>query len=218
MYFHHNNNLAWISIAKNACRSWGQVFDNMGWVKEDLHKPTVDLKQLEFFGFLRWPTRRHTMGVVEYLERSGQLHLLDDDRVNKLLVSAVFDQHSYTVTQMIPPVVLEQTKFFIIDQKYYNYEILVKNYLHTHGIELTTPVPRINYTSGNNENFANEPYRSSTYSARIKLDQLKQRYETEHANLQKNFLDADSKLYKRHEQLQYQWEHPWLSHLDQTGQ
>lgn len=69
MYFHHNNRLAWISIAKNACRSWQQVFNNLGWQIEDLFQPQVDIQLVEFFAFLRWPAVRHTMGVVEYLQQ-----------------------------------------------------------------------------------------------------------------------------------------------------
>lgn len=208
MYFHHNQRLGWISIAKNACRSWEQVFDSLGWVKQDLYQPEVDVSQLEFFGFLRWPTRRHTMGVVEYLERTQQLHLLDNPETARLLVSAVFDQHSYPVTQMIPPAILARTRFFIIDQLNYNYESLVKNYLHAHGIALATPVPRVNYTTADNQHHANSPGRPTTYPARIQLDQLKQHYSDQHAALEKNFLGADIALYQQHLQQQALWDQP----------
>jgi hypothetical protein len=193
MYFHHNHRVAWLSIAKNACRSWAHVFDNLGWVKEDLWKPTVDIEQLEFFGFLRWPDIRHTMGVVEYLEQNDQLSLLHNVRFRQLLVSAVFDQHSYTVSHMIPDSIRQRTTWFTIDQTYYNYEQLVKNYLHSHGVEIDIPVPRISDA------------RSTTTQARIDLTRLKQKYSDEHARLQKNFLDVDNQLYHQHQALQYNW-------------
>ena len=168
----------------------------MGWVAEDLQNPKTDINQLEFFGFLRCPSKRHTMGVVEYLHQTQQLELLYNEQVNHLLVSAVFDQHSYTITQMLPAELVARTTFFIIDQDYYHYEILVKNYLNTHGVELPLPVARITHNN------------AGLKSARIKLDQLKQQYSVDHARLQKNFLGWDIQLYNHHLQRQSIW-HKW---------
>ena len=220
MYFHHNNNLAWISIAKNACRSWAQVFDNLGWQKEDLFQPQVDIQQLKFFGFLRWPAVRHTMGVIEYLEQTNQCDLLYNTQVNRLLVSAVFDQHSYAVSQMIPADIVKRTEFFIIDHTHYNYEILVQNYLRSHGVEIAVPVPRVNTVI------------ETTCQNRIDLEKLKQRYPEDFFRLQKNFLDADIQLYQRTLQQQEKWHlygdqvltkitlsdfYPWLVELPNKG-
>jgi len=202
MYFHHNNRLAWLSLAKNACRSWAQVFDDLGWQKEDLFQPQVDIEQLEFFGLLRWPSIRHTMGVIEYLEQTDQLALLHNPEVNRLLVSAVFDQHSYPVSQIIPADIVRRTTFFIIDQTYYNYEILVRNYLNSHGVEIAIPVPRISTTW------------SKMVQSRIELTQLKQQWPEEEARLAKNFLDADMQLYRQHQALQSQWATPGDPGLD----
>jgi hypothetical protein len=200
MYFHHNNNLAWISISKNACQTWQQVFDNQGWIKEDLFNPSVDLKQLKFFGFLRNPERRHTMGIVEYLLRTGQRELLDDERVNKLFVSAVFDEHSYSVSQMIPDSILDRTTFFILDQAYYNYEILVKNFLNENDVTITQDIPRLWV--------ANEIKKSM----RKQLDILKRLHPESNGYLVKNFLDQDMKLYRKHLELQSRWHRPGDSH------
>jgi hypothetical protein len=219
MYFYHNNDLAWISIAKNACRSWAQVFDNLGWQKEDLFQPQVDIQQLKFFGLLRWPAARHTMGVIEYLEQTNQCDLLYNTQVNRLLVSAVFDQHSYTVSQMIPADIVKRTEFFIIDQTYYNYEVLVRNYLHNNGVEIVVPAPRVNIV------------RENTRQNRIDLEKLKQQYPEEYFSLEKNFLNADFQLYRRTLQQQQKWHrpgdpgltkitrsdfYPWLVALDST--
>ena len=193
MYFHHNNKLAWISIAKNACQTWQHVFDNLGWTKEDLFDTQVDLKQLKFFGFLRYPEKRHTMGIVEYLCRTGQEKLLDDPSINKLFVSAVFDQHSYSVCQMIPDSILERTTFFILDQTHYNYEILVKNFLDHHGVQLTQDIPNI----GSAEQHVKE--------MRNKLDNLKLQYPEHSGYLQKNFLDRDVRLYMQQQWIQSRW-------------
>jgi len=189
----------------------------------DLLRPNVDLEQFRFFAFLRWPAVRHTMGVIEYLEQTDQCDLLYNTQVNRLLVSAVFDQHSYPVSQMIPADILKRTEFFIIDQTYYNYEILVKNYLRHHGVEIAVPVPRINLSQ--------DPARKNTQQARLDLDRLKQQYVDDHHRLEKNFLDADIQLYQQALPLQGQWHatgdplltnitrsdfYPWLAALDLT--
>jgi hypothetical protein len=194
MFFHHNNNLAWISIAKNACQSWEYVFDNLGWIKEDLFDPQVDITQLKFFGFLRDPEKRHTMGIVEYLCRIEQEELLNNPSVNKLFVSAVFDQHSYSVCQMIPDSILERTTFFILDQTYYNYEVLVKNFLDDHGVQITQEdIPRIGGAGRHSREM------------RKQLEHLKLKYPVEHGYLTKNFLDQDIKLYHHHLAIQPRW-------------
>ena len=193
MYFHHNNKLAWISIAKNACQTWQHVFDNLGWTKEDLFNPQVDLAQLKFFGFLRHPNTRHTMGIVEYLHRTKQQELLDNPSINKLFVSAVFDEHSYGVCQMIPDSILERTTFFILDQTYYNYETLVKNFLDDHGVQLTQDIPRL-WAAGQDKK-----------SMRTQLDNLKLQHPEANGYLLKNFLDQDIKLYHHHLAIQPRW-------------
>jgi len=196
MYFHHNGHVAWLSIAKNACRSWEQVFDRLGWQKQDLFRPTVDIEQLEWFGFLRWPAVRHVMGVIEFLEQTDQIDLLHNPQVNRLLVSAVFDQHCYTVSQLVPADIVRRTTWFLIDQQHFNYEQLVKNYLHSHGVDIAVPVPRITN------------YRPVTGVARTALLRLKQQYPEDNARLEKNFLDADYQLYRRHAEQQVRWHRP----------
>lgn len=193
MYFHHNNNLAWISIAKNACQTWQHVFDGLGWIKEDLINPRADLAKLKFFGLLRDPCIRHTMGIVEYLCRTDQRELLDNPAVNRLFVSAVFDQHTYGVCQMIPDSVLDRTTFFIIDQTYYDYETLVKNFLDEHGVQLTQDIPRIGTADQNQREM------------RTQLDMLKLQHPEVHSYLVKNFLFQDMRLYRRHFAQQTRW-------------
>ena len=169
------------------------MFGNLGWIKEDLFNPTVDLAQLKFFGFLRNPGKRHTMGVIEYLCRSNQRQLINNDKVNQLFVSAVFDEHSYSVSQMIPDSILERTTFFIIDQTYYKYETLVKNFLDEHGVQLTQDIPRL-WTAGEDKR-----------SMRTQLDMLKQQHPEARGYLEKNFLGQDIKLYDQHLELQPRW-------------
>lgn len=186
MFFYHNDKLAWISIAKNACTTWEHVFGNLGWKKENLIRPQTDLSKLKFFGFIREPTKRHTMGVVEYLSRADLLPLIDAVPYNKLLASVVFDEHCYPLNHMIPADILNRTIFFAIDRGEYDYEILMRDFLSRHGVEITVPVPRLNSTE----------HKTQKYRDQINL--IKEQNHDLHLKLWKNFLEADQVLYEHH--------------------
>jgi hypothetical protein len=196
MYFHHNGNVAWISLAKNACMSWIQVFDELGWTKDNLYEPQVDVSKLKFFGFLRDPDQRHTMGVVEYLQRHQLLGLLYHDEFCHVLAAGVFDQHSYAISHVVPEHIIKTTTFFIIDQTYYDYELLVQNFLEEHGVTISTPVPRVN--SGQSE----------IHQHRQRLQEIKQSRTDIHSSLMKNFLEPDRILYLQHIKQQNLWARP----------
>jgi hypothetical protein len=133
------------------------------------------------------------MGIVEYLCKTNQRQLLNDEKVNRLFVSAVFDQHSYSVCQMIPDSILDRTTFFALDQTYYNYETLLKNFLDEHGVQLTQDIPRL---------WAAE---QDKREMRTQLDSLKLQHLEDNAYLVKNFLDRDMILYRQTLWLQSRW-------------
>lgn len=195
MYFYHNNSLGWLKIPKNACSSWESVFEQVGWQKEDLYDPQVDLNSLTFFGFLRRPDTRHDMGIVEYLMRSDIVDLLYDERFNRLLASAIFDEHTYGVWHMVPKQILDRTTFFIIDHVEFDYEKLTKNWLLDHGVDITNvPVPRLN------------PSNDFAKQLRNKIALVKQQNPQCHSKLMKNWLEPDVLLYAHHTQQQHHWD------------
>lgn len=196
MFFYHNDNLAWLSIAKNACSSWAHVFDSLGWKKENLYEPITDISKLKFFGFMRDPDDRHTMGIVEYLSRHDLLPLISASPYNKLLAGAVFDEHCYALSHIIPDSIRNRATFFIIDRNYFNYELLVQNFLRHHNVEITVPVPRLNNTQFKTQQF------------RDQIKEIKQQNPNIYNSLIKNFLEPDQMLYTHHLQQQIKWSKP----------
>jgi len=196
MYFYHTDKLAWIPISKNACTSWQYEFENLGWTRDDLYNPTCYLDQFTWFAFLREPDSRHTMGVVEYLLKTDQAHLLDDPRCNRLLVGVAFDEHTYSVARLIPQWILDRMIFFILDQVYYDYEILVKRFLRDHGVILDKKIERL-WTANDIK-----------LQMRAKLEVLKKQYSEDYKSLSKNILQPDQQLYTTHLLLQHLWHRP----------
>ena len=192
MYFYTNGNLAWLMIAKNACSSWSNVFEKLGWQKHDLYIPDIDLDSLSFFGFLQDPDKRHTAGVVQYLINENLSHLVNDSNYQKLLTSACFDEHSYSIHSLVPDFIRKRTTWFILDNSVFDYETLVKNYLKTHNV-IVDSVPRLNSSAAFQKHL------------KEKINQLKQQYPNSHSKLVKNFLGLDLRLYRNEVLNQHLW-------------
>ena len=193
MYFYTNGKLAYLKIPKNACMSWAHVLDNLGWEEQDLYIPRQPLDDLVFFGLLREPDRRHTQGLAQYLKNQKLEHLLKDEFFQRILVSAVFDEHTYNIHSMIPSDIIKRTNWFIIDHQHYNYEQLVRNFLQQHNVDLP-PVPRINVSSDQHKQL------------QTKINELKIKHHDSHQKLAKNFLGSDLRLYRTQILNQHIWD------------
>lgn len=192
MYFYTNGNVAWLKIAKNACMSWASTFDKLGWQQQDLYIPDQPIDHLQFFGFLRDPDHRHTMGLVQYLNNEKLEHLVDDPWFQRLLISAVFDEHTYNIHSMIPSRIIDRTTWFIMDHDQYDYHNLVKNYLQQHHVVLPD-IPRLNVSSTKNKQL------------QTRINDLKVQNYNAHQKLAKNFLGADLRLYRTQLLNQHIW-------------
>jgi hypothetical protein len=193
MHFYTNGKLAYLKIPKNACMSWSHTLDQMGWEEQDLYIPRQPLDNLEFFGLLREPDHRHTLGLVQYLKNENLEHLVDDEFFQRILVSAVFDEHTYNIHSMIPSDIIQRTTWFIMDHQHYDYHNLVRNYLRQHNIDLPQ-VPKINVSSARNKQF------------QMRINELKVKHYNSHQKLAKNFLGLDLRLYRTQVLNQHQWD------------
>ena len=189
-YFYTNSDVAWVKVAKNACTSWGTLFERMGWQKHDIHRPGIDMDNLKFFGLLQDPEQRHSTGIAQYLRIEGLSHLVDHPLYQRLLVSACFDEHSYNLFLQIPESIIKRTTWFCLEAQ--DYEQLVRNFLKKHNVDLP-PVPRLNQS----------PLEHKILKEKIQA--LKQKYPESHSKLAKNFLGADLALYRDAVEKQHLW-------------
>ncbi len=193
MYFYTNGQVAWLKIAKNACTSWSSVFEKLGWQRHDLYIPDIDISNLNFFALIQDPEKRHNAGVVQYLVNEGLIDLLDDPEYQRLVVSACFDEHTYTIHSTIPDSIIKKAQWFVMDHDRYNYETLVRNYLKTHNVDLPL-VPRLNQSSPNIQ------------ILKQKINDLKLTHAGSHAKLAKNYLGLDLRLYRTQMLTQHLWD------------
>ena len=193
MYFYTNGQVAWLKIAKNACSSWSSVFEKLGWQKHDLYIPEIDISNLNFFALIQDPEKRHTAGIVQYLRREGLFDLLDNVEYQRLVVSACFDEHTYTIHSMVPDSLIKRTQWFVMDHDRYNYETLARNFLKTHGIDLP-PIPRLNQSP------------PKAQLLKQKVNDLKKIYADSYTKLQKNYLGSDLRLYRTQMLQQHLWD------------
>lgn len=173
--------------------SWAQALGDLGWEEQDLYIPRQPLEDLVFFGLLRDPERRHTQGLVQYLKNERLEHLLEDEFFQRILVSAVFDEHTYNIHSLVPSDIIKRTNWFILDHDYYNYEHLVRNFLQHHNVDLP-PVPRLNASSARDKQLQTQ------------INELKVKHHNSHRKLAKNFLGADLRLYRTQVLNQHIWD------------
>lgn len=187
------NNLAWIKIAKNACSSWQYSLQNDGWALENLSDYQGRWHEKIWFGFLRDPDTRHTMGVVQFLYDVELLHLLDDTQYSKIVCSLLFDEHTYSMHHLIPYELIQLTNWFVIDHEHFDYEKLVRKFCLQHETIIPS-IPRLNQSS------------ELLNSYKSKVTAIKNNNPDIRAKAQKNYLERDVFLYAQANQCQSKYD------------
>lgn len=191
MFFYTNQKLAWLSIPKNASTSLTQVFgDQLGWQRQDLYDPTIDLDNLEFFGCLRDPDVRHTVGVAQFLTTQKLTWLVNF--YPKILACSILDEHSMPLHFLIPQPVLDRCTFFLIDGPQTPWPNHLISWLSRRGVELPGPIPSLNSS------------RDSHEELRQRITDIKQRFPVLHNKLMKWALARDRLLYRKHIVIQHE--------------
>jgi hypothetical protein len=190
-----NGRLAYIRILKNASSSWAYALTQQGWLTynlyKTLHHSRLDPDRLIWFGMLRDPMMRHSMGIVQYLVEHSLEACLDDQLCHPLLVSGCLDAHSMPITSQIPERIVQRCHWFVMDHPTYDYKQLCQGWLRSHGVDLPK-VPRLN---------------SSNHDKRellTRVEELKQKYPAAHDRLQMT-LGQDLHVYRSHIQRQHEY-------------
>ena len=192
--------VSWIKIAKNASQSWMHALEQDGWVTEDIRRYDGRWNERVWFGLLRDPVYRHTVGVAHYLFYHKLGSLLKNKKFSSLLCSGVFDEHSYSVHHLIPHELITQAHWFIIDQENYDYVELVRNLCSKFDVSIPDTIPIENEGANKAVNF------------REVIDEIKEKNPDLRYRLEKNFLQRDIDLYWKWSAMQYLYDTYHIDH------
>lgn len=173
--------------------TYSTFLERNGWKEVNLFENELNLGNLILWGHLTEPHYRHTRGVEQYLKLNPDIDI-NDPAIAKMLVSGVFDEHTYSLNMMLGKFMHYHINWIPLDItiiKYNAYptpteelngDALTNQFFNFHNLDLTvTSTARLNVTHDR--------------SVRERIIKLKEIYYDDYQKLVKNFLEPDLLLY-----------------------
>ncbi len=190
------DNLIYIKCPRNGCTTHTTFLINNGWAEINLFENNLNLANYVLWGHITNPHARHTKGVSKYLIDNPDLDI-NNPIIGKMLVSGVFDEHTYSLSMMLSsiwhlpihwiPLDVEITKWnrYPVEPEILVGDDLTNEFFKEHNLDLViTKNDRLNIGS-------------NTVNSRLQIDNLKEKYVDNYNKLVKNFLEPDIILYNK---------------------
>jgi len=190
------DNNVYIGIPKNGISTFSGLLKSHGYREINLFEDAIDLTKCNLWGHVTNPLVRHTKGVAEYISSIGSDIDFDDPVIGKLLVSGMFDAHTYTIHMMLGHVITCPITWIPLDEKItkfnqypvpaqiLNGDDLTNEYFKEQGLEFrVSKLDRMN------------PANDRDLQLRKEIDKLKEIYHEEYNHLIKDVLEQDMLLY-----------------------
>ena len=103
MFCYVKDQFCYLVVNKNASQTYSKLLSDHGWQRRDLFANDLDLKNMVLWGHISDPEARHTKGLATYLLINSEIDYLNPS-VAKLLVTGVFDTHTYSISMMLGPI------------------------------------------------------------------------------------------------------------------
>lgn len=198
------DNFVYISIPKNGCTTFSQLCINNGWKSIDTRDPLIDLTDKVIRAHITDPEERYVKGIIQYLILNPEISI-DDPMVGRMIISGVFDIHTYSLNMLLGPQYNLPIHWIPLDASFTDYRIIQLNkpvyngddltnmFFEENGIDLrVTKQDHLNYT-------ADMP--ASQIAIRSMLKEkvlvLRQKYKENYYQVLANFLGSDIALYRR---------------------
>ena len=189
------DNFIYIKCPKNGCMTYSTLLKKHGWQEINFFENDLDYSKFVLWGHLTEPNVRHTNGLVQYLKLNPDINI-DDQTVAKMLISGVFDEHTYSLNMMLGalfslpihwiPLDVSIMDYRNVDNKVYNGDDLTNEFFKENNIDITISIKdRLNV--------------SNSYDAMLKdqVREYKQVFDENYQKILKNFLEPDILLYTR---------------------
>jgi len=185
------DNFLYLIVPKNGCMTYMTFLAKHGWEEIDLSlalQNDMDLSKLKIWAHITDPEVRHTKGVEQYLRLNPDINI-DDEQVSKLLVSGVFDEHTFSLHMLFPSIIGFYPIHWIPldydgDGQYKSGDDLTNWFFSESGLPLTISITdRCNVSLPHNK------------MIQARISDLKSIYRENYHKIQHNFLGQDTLLY-----------------------
>ena len=177
--------------------TYSTILENRGWQEINLFENSLDYSQYTLWGHLTEPNIRHTKGAAQYLILNPDLDI-NNPPIAKMIVSGVFDEHTYSISMMLGPLFSLPVHWIPLDAEIKNYnhpnsrdklvicngDDLTNDFFLQHGIDIWV-------TAQDRKN------QSNAYQQLMQkqIASFKELYNSNYQKLVKNFLEHDILLY-----------------------
>ena len=174
--------------------TYSEFLKRHGWQEIDLFENNLNLNEMILWGHLTEPHHRHTRGVEEYiLANSIDIR---EETIEKLLVSAVFDEHTYSLSMMLGSLWYLPIHWIPLDTTITKWNQHPCPPEHLNGDDLT------NLFFQEQEidlkiTLQDRLHVSTDFKIRDHIKELKEKYYNNYQKLVKNFLQQDLMLYTK---------------------
>jgi len=188
-------NNAYIRIPKNGNSTFMELLGKNGYEEVNLLDTDLDISKLNIWGHITNPLERHTKGVCEYLILNPEIDYTDP-AIGKMLVSGVFDSHTYSIHMMLGSLIKYPIKWIPLDATIEKFNPYPKESEFLTGDDLTNL-----YFEEQQLNFRvsaqDRRYVASDEKLKLRkhIDALKETYQHNYNQLIKNVLESDMILY-----------------------
>jgi hypothetical protein len=189
------NNLIYIKCPRNGCTTYTTFLSANGWNKINLFDTSLNLADYILWGHITNPHHRHTKGIHKYLNDNPDIDI-NDPTVGKMLISAVFDEHTYSLNMMLSSiwhlpiywipldVSIKKWNQYPVEPEFIDGDELTNDFFKEHNLNLTI-------TKSDHKNVEKDT------TIRDKINALKKMHIENYNKLIKNFLEPDIMLYEK---------------------
>lgn len=175
--------------------TYSSLLASNGWEKINLFENDLNFDEYLLWGHISNPEMRHTKGVAQYLLNNPTI-TLSDPTVATLLVSGVFDEHTYSLNMMLSNLLANDIYWIPLDAKIINWNekstpVLSGDDL-TNDFFLEQNIP-LRVSLNDRKNVSN----SWGLFLQQQINECKIKYNKNYQKLVKNFLESDIILYNK---------------------
>jgi len=184
----------YIKCPRNGCMTFTCFLSRHGWQEINLFENSLNLADMVIWGHITDPHKRHTKGIHKYLLEHPELDL-DNPMVAKMLISGVFDEHTYSLSMMLGHLWHLNINWIPLDTEIIDYTLEPPNTRSLNGNDLTNDFFR-EHSIGiviEESDIINQS--NDQTGIRDRIDNLKEIYHLNYQKLVKNFLEPDIILY-----------------------